>query len=190
MLNKVGEEMASDLDEIDGDAPRLVLEHDGGLPDARQTGFILDRLALAFSGYTRLGFQPRAHAADLIIQEIRAGSLYVLFRDALETASAVLTIYDHRELLGGFVGQLSDALTAMRRLGTTMPMYRNAVEALSAPVRSGRATNVRLTVIGDNNRIFIIDKVAADDIKRFLSSQPSLERGRDQNKREVRRPNG
>ncbi|MEO7240354.1 MAG: hypothetical protein ABIW16_03050 [Sphingomicrobium sp.] len=177
-------------EEQDADRPRLALEHDGGLPDARQTGAMLDRVALAYSGYTRLGYHSKDHASDLVLEQVRLGSLYVVLKDALETAGAVLTLYDHRELLGGFVAQLNDAMASMRRLGSPLPMYRNAVEALSAPVRSGRATTVKLTVIGDNNRILIIDKVAAEDIRKFLGKQPRSERGRNQHTREVRRPSG
>ena len=182
--------MAVGPSEQDAELPRLSLEHDGGPPDARQTGAMLDRLAYAYHGYTRLGFQPPEYASDLLIEEIRVGSLYVLLRDTIEIASAILTAYDHRELLGGFVGQLNDAMAAMRRLGSPLPMYRNAVEALTAPVRSGRATTVKLTVVGDNNRILIVDKASADDIRRFLASQPRSERGRNQRSTEVRRPLG
>lgn len=182
--------MAQTEQEEVSEPPLLKLEHDGGLPDARQTGAMLDRLGNAYSGYTRLVYQPSEHASDLIIEQVQVGSLYVVLRDVLETGSAVLTLYDHRELLGGFVTQLNDAMTTMRRLGSPLPMYRTAVEAMSAPVRSGRATMVSLTVIGDNNRILIIDKAAAEDIKRFLSKQPRSERGRNQRKSEVRRPSG
>lgn len=180
--------MVIEPSEQDADLPRLALEHDGGPPDARQTGAMLDRVAYAYRAYSRLVAQPPEYASDLVIEEMRVGSLYVVLRDVLDIAGAVLTAYEHRELLGGFVTQLNDAMGAMRRFGSPLPMYRNALEALSAPVRTGRATTVKLTVIGDNNRILIIDKESAEDIKSFLASKPRTERGRNPRSTQVRRP--
>jgi hypothetical protein len=180
--------MASHTLDDEGNPPRLKLEHDGGFPDARQTGRILDRLANAYRGYTRLGIQSPEAAADLVIEHMDVGSLLVVFRDVLETASAVLTLYDHRELMGGFVAQLTDALSLMARVsGEPLPMFRTAIEALSAPVRKGSASRVTLTVIGDNNRILIIDRASAADVQRFLDMQPQSVRDRSDEPRTLRR---
>lgn len=171
--------MPSDPNDEAMEAPRLRLEHDGGPPDARQTGTIMERLAIAYMGYTRLGIHQKRPAADLVITELHAGSLFVVFRDVLETTSAVITLYEHRELMGGFVTQLVDALSMMRsQAKAPLPMFRNAIEALSSPIRSRRATKLSLTVIGDNNRILVIDKAAADDIQLFLNARRRASRRR------------
>jgi hypothetical protein len=165
--------MALHPDEQGSEPVRLKLEHDGDLPEVRQTGVMLDRLANAYRGYSRLGYQNPEYAGDLVIEQIHVGSLWVIFRDVLETATAIITLYEHRELLGGFVTQLNDALSLVQSVsGSPLPMYRTALEALSAPVRTGRATTVTLNVVGDNNRILIIDRTAAEDIRHFLDSQP------------------
>jgi hypothetical protein len=150
--------------------PLLRLTHDGGFPDARQTGRIIERLGSAFSQHSRLGGGDCA--ADLSIQYIQIGSLLVDFKDILETGTAILSVYEHRELLGGFVAQLSDAVGLMRGRQQPLPMYRTALEALSAPVTTGRASAVTLQVIGDNNNILIVDREVADEIAKYLRAQP------------------
>lgn len=154
------------------DLPILRLTHDGGHPDARQTGRILERLASAYSQHTRRGIFNENRACDLSIENIQVGSLLVDFQNILEAASAVLTVYEHRDLLGGFVAQLNDALALMRTFQPPLPMYRTTLEALSAPVKSQRASNVTLQVIGDNNNILVIDREAAATIIAYMSAQP------------------
>lgn len=182
--------MAGDVIEQDSELARLYLRHDGGSPDVRQTGAIFERLAVAYHGYTRLGFQKADYASDLQIAEINAGSLFVLFGDTLELTSSVLTLYEHRDLLGGFVAQLSDALAAMSRMPILqkislkpLPMYRNALEALAAPVRTGRASYVQLSVVGDNNNVLIITGKEAKAISSFLKDQKAKRKMRSARKR-------
>lgn len=156
------------LSQTDANLPFLRLTHDGGLPDARQTGQIIERLGNAFSQHSRLNGGERA--ADLSIQNMRIGSLLIDFINILETGSAILTVYEHRHLLGGFVTQLNDALGLMRSLHQPLPMYRTALEALSTPVTTKRASAVNLSVHGDNNNILIIDHKAAREIAKYMAA--------------------
>jgi hypothetical protein len=133
-------------------------------------------LANAFKGYSHLAIHEEYVGRYLVIDEIRIGSLLVLFRDVLETASAALTLWGHREFLGGFVSQMNDALTMIRHGNSPLPKFRTAIEAMSAPIRVGSATELTLRVEGDNNVIFVINGDAAEAIQAFLDSQPRTAR--------------
>jgi hypothetical protein len=122
--------------------------------------------------YSQLGSvgQPGSLAVDAI----GAGTLFAYLKAMFDVGGAVLTVYEHREFLGGFVTQFIEGLKLMQSRGgqPPLPAFRMAIEAMSAPIRTGRATQLTLNVEGDNNRIFVIDAQAAANVQIYLDSQP------------------
>lgn len=84
--------------------------------------------------------------------------------DMIAVADATWTLYENRELLGGFVAQLADALQVLTGMkpGTVSNTDRKTIQALAAPVASDGAKQVVLHVHGDNARIFVINGNTVD----------------------------
>jgi hypothetical protein len=130
---------------------------------ARQAGEIFARLAMSFDQYQRQNVAGTANRTTLRLDQLRTGSLIA---DMVALADAMFTLYETREILGGFIAQLSDALTVMRGIaeGIATPSDRKTIATLAAPVANDNARQVCLQVIGDNNTVLIIDNSAVLDI--------------------------
>ncbi len=126
-------------------------------PDARETGQVIERLANAYTQtLPRVGGRP----ARLAVEQLRIGSLLVDLKAAFETGAAIVTIIEQREMLVGFVQRIALAVQAARdaSMGIDIsPSIRNFLYSFVKPVATGRASEARLHVEGDNNVVIVIN---------------------------------
>lgn len=139
-----------------------------GAPDARETGQVIERLANA---YTQTLPRVGGRQARLAVEHLRIGSLLVDLKAAFETGAAIVGIIEQRELLVGFVQRVALTIQAVRdaSLGIDIsPSIRNFLYSFVRPVVTGRASEARLHVEGDNNVVIVINSDNALELDRLL----------------------
>ncbi|MBV9930266.1 MAG: hypothetical protein JO013_04900 [Alphaproteobacteria bacterium] len=135
---------------------RLRIETDESLR-AELVARAIERLSVGFNVYQREHRHP-GHA-KLRIEDLHTGSVIA---DLKAIGDAIGTLYDLRESLLGFVGQLVDGLQwimSFEKSPSKPPStVKRTIEAVAAPVANDHASQVTVQVIGDNNLVLMITK--------------------------------
>lgn len=150
------------MDEADWPATLRLIVDTKGQPRAADVGRMLHRLSVSFSQYQRReGFGTNA---QLRVSRLEVGSLWA---DLIAVAGTVVTLWEFREILTGFVQQLVKAFRVMSGTedGIVESSDRVTIEALAAPVANDDAHQVTVQVVGDNNAVLVINLESAQSLR-------------------------
>jgi len=127
-------------------------------------GGVIERVSVGFSGFQRRR-GARLAPYTLRVQHVHVGSLIA---DLVSVGEAIETLINNRDLLGGFIAQLGEALnwlTGLPGAKKPNPADRTTVETLASPIARDGATQVVLQLVGDNNTVLIITPEAVAAMK-------------------------
>lgn len=140
-----------------------------GPPDAADAGRILERLAHAFSSEIRGSDIVQAR---LEIDRVFVSSLIADLRAIIDFADVASRLYETREAVLDFLRNLSIAIVTLKDSngGEIAAPLRSFLQALVAPLASGRASHARLTVNGDNTVVIYIERPEGIELHTMIAT--------------------
>jgi len=137
-------------------------------PSALAIGQMLQDVTKSFEDYANTrGLQ----GVTLAVQRLEAGSF---FADLIAVGQALQVLYDHKELLAGFVTHIQGVVQIVAGLvpGRAKDVDRRAVQAVAAPVAGQRNVNITINVEGSHNTV-TIDQGLIDRMTSQLQAAPA-----------------
>jgi hypothetical protein len=139
------------------------------LPDARETGRILDRLGILAE--RPVGGAVTQAPFQLAIERVEISSWVAILKPIFDIGAAAMTLIEQREHVREMLHQMIAALESLRQSnGGELPStMRTFFSEISTPIRRGRATRVEIHLKGDNDCHFIFEEADAVLIQQVVA---------------------
>ena len=140
--------------EVRAGEPTLLVVYQTDKPVSRDAvEEALQALTRSFEAYANER-GPQSQGATLEIHRLEFGSIIA---ELIAVAGALDTIYDHRELLAGFVTHIQGVVQAVLGIGAARvkAVDRRLFPDLARPVADQRAININISVAGSHNSIIV-----------------------------------